>query len=168
MSTISAGTNLNTALNYSADTTGNLVLQSGSSANTALTLDSSQNATFTGNVSVRTSGGTYTDVAKGVAKAWVNFNGTLSGTITPRASFNVASVTKNNTGDYTLNFTTAMPDTNYVTLSMCSTDSDNPTIVNLQGTTGAATTSSVRIQNSKQSNGASADRTVMCVSVFSS
>jgi len=36
-------------------------------------------------------------------RAWVNFNGTLTGTITPRASGNVTSVTKNGTGDYTIN-----------------------------------------------------------------
>ena len=47
------------------------------------------------------------------AKAWVNFDGTLSGTITPRASFNVASVTKSGTGDYTINFTSALADANY-------------------------------------------------------
>jgi len=49
-----------------------------------------------------------------LCRAWVNFNGTLSGTITPRASFNVTSVTKNGTGDYTVTFTNAMPDANYV------------------------------------------------------
>jgi hypothetical protein len=47
------------------------------------------------------------------ARAWVNFNGTLSGTITPTASGNVTSITKNGTGDYTINFTTAMSDANY-------------------------------------------------------
>ena len=46
-------------------------------------------------------------------RAWVNFNGTLSGTISPRGSGNVTSVTKNGTGDYTVNITTAMPDANY-------------------------------------------------------
>jgi hypothetical protein len=107
MSTISAGTNVNTSLNYSADTTGNFVFQSGSSANTALTLDSSQNATFTGNVSVRTSGGTYTDVASGVAKAWVRFMYSAP-TLTIYGSFNVSSVTRNGTGDYTINFTNAI------------------------------------------------------------
>jgi hypothetical protein len=115
MSTISAGTNVNTSLNYSADTTGNLVFQSGSSANTALTLDSSQNATFTSNVSVRTSGGTYTDVARGLSKAWVRFF-YVNPTLTIYGSFNVSSVTRNGTGDYTINFTTAMPDINYVTI----------------------------------------------------
>ena len=45
------------------------------------------------------------------ARAWVNFNGT--GTVAIRASFNVSSITDNGTGDYTVNFTTAMPDANY-------------------------------------------------------
>jgi hypothetical protein len=44
-------------------------------------------------------------------KAWVNFDGT--GTVAIRASFNVSSITDNGTGDYTLNFTTAMVDANY-------------------------------------------------------
>lgn len=45
-------------------------------------------------------------------RAWVNFNGT-TGTI--RGSGNVSSVTRNSAGNYTVNFTDAMPDTNYVT-----------------------------------------------------
>jgi hypothetical protein len=45
-------------------------------------------------------------------RAWVNFNGT--GTVAIRASGNVTSITDNNTGEYTVNFTTAMPDANYV------------------------------------------------------
>jgi hypothetical protein len=44
-------------------------------------------------------------------RAWVNFNGT--GTVAIRASGNVSSITDNGTGDYTINFTTAMPDANY-------------------------------------------------------
>jgi flagellar capping protein FliD len=50
-------------------------------------------------------------VAQGSAKAWVNFNGT--GTVAIRAAFNVTSITDNGTGDYTVNFTTAMVDSNY-------------------------------------------------------
>lgn len=46
-------------------------------------------------------------------RAWVNFNGT--GTVAIRASGNVSSITDNGTGDYTVNFTTAMPDINYST-----------------------------------------------------
>jgi len=44
-------------------------------------------------------------------RAWVNFNGT--GVVAIRASGNVSSITDNGTGDYTVNFTTAMPDANY-------------------------------------------------------
>lgn len=44
-------------------------------------------------------------------RAWVNFNG--SGTVAIKASGNVSSITDNGVGDYTINFTTAMPDANY-------------------------------------------------------
>jgi hypothetical protein len=44
-------------------------------------------------------------------RAWVNFSGT--GTVTIRASGNVTSITDNGTGDYTVNFTTALADANY-------------------------------------------------------
>jgi len=44
-------------------------------------------------------------------RAWVNFNGT--GTVAIRGSGNVSSITDNGTGQYTINMTTAMPDTNY-------------------------------------------------------
>lgn len=45
-------------------------------------------------------------------RAWVNFNGT--GTVAIRAAGNVSSITDNGTGLYTVNFTVAMPDANYV------------------------------------------------------
>ena len=45
------------------------------------------------------------------ARAWANFNGT--GTVAIRASGNVSSITDNGTGDYTVNFSTAMSDANY-------------------------------------------------------
>ncbi len=48
----------------------------------------------------------------GTAKAWVNFNGT--GTVAIRASYNVTSITDNGVGDYTVNFTNALVDANYV------------------------------------------------------
>jgi len=44
-------------------------------------------------------------------RAWVNFNGT--GAVAIRASGNVSSITDNGTGDYTVNFATAMADANY-------------------------------------------------------
>jgi hypothetical protein len=50
-------------------------------------------------------------------RAWVNFNGTTNtgGFCTIRASGNVSSVADNGTGNYTVNFSTAMPDVNYST-----------------------------------------------------
>lgn len=50
----------------------------------------------------------------GIPKAWVRFqggNGTTSGVID--GSFNVSSITTNSTGNYIINFTTAMPNANY-------------------------------------------------------
>jgi hypothetical protein len=44
-------------------------------------------------------------------RAWVNFDGT--GTVAIRANYNVASITDNGTGDYTVNFTTALADANF-------------------------------------------------------
>ena len=51
-----------------------------------------------------------------LCRAWVNFDGT--GTVAIRASFNVSSITDNGTGNYTVNFTNAMPDANYAVLNL--------------------------------------------------
>lgn len=48
---------------------------------------------------------------KQLCSAWVNFNGT--GTVAINDSYNVSSITDNGTGDYTLNFSTAMDNTSY-------------------------------------------------------
>ena len=50
-------------------------------------------------------------------RAWVNFNGT--GTVAIRASGNVSSITDNGTGNYQVNFSTAMPDANYSAVAIC-------------------------------------------------
>ena len=72
----------------------------------ALTLDSSANLQFnSGYGSVATAYG---------CRAWVNFNGI--GTVAIRASGNVSSITDNGTGDYTVNFATAMPDNDYAAI----------------------------------------------------
>lgn len=64
-----------------------------------------------GTLSDGTNSTSSTNAIKGSAKAWVNFNGT--GTVAIRASYNVSSITDNGTGNYTVNFTNAMSDTNY-------------------------------------------------------
>jgi hypothetical protein len=51
-----------------------------------------------------------TNCIKGAPKAWANFNGT-NGTVND--SYNVSSVTRNATGQYTVNMTNAMANVNY-------------------------------------------------------
>jgi hypothetical protein len=62
------------------------------------------------NLSDGTNSTSTTNVVKGSAKAWLNYNG-VAQTIT--GSYNVSSVTYNATGDYTINFITAMSNANY-------------------------------------------------------
>jgi len=57
------------------------------------------------------------------ARAWVNFDGT--GTVAILASANVTSITDHGTGNYTINITTAMPDTNYAWIG---SSRDNTTV----------------------------------------
>ena len=81
------------------------------------------------------------NTAPGLAKAWVNFNGT--GTVAIRASSNVSSVTDNGVGDYTLNFTTAMASSNNTVSGAVSRSAAGTrgTILELSPTSPLATTS---------------------------
>jgi len=58
-------------------------------------------------------------------RAWVNFNGTTASPSTIRGSGNVSSVTKNGTGHYTVNFTTALADANYVAAGTVASNINN-------------------------------------------
>ena len=105
-------------------------------------------------------------IASGTAKAWVNFNG--SGTVAIRGSFNVASITDNGTGDYTVNFTTAMADTNYATVGVSSlnaTGSGSGRSANCFNPRDLAT-SSVRLYIVDGTNGNSTDVAVSNVAIF--
>jgi uncharacterized protein (AIM24 family) len=112
-STITAG-NATNGLALSCDNTGILELKTGTgSGTTAVTIDASQNVTLaTGIAGDFKMNSGYGSVATAYGcRAWVNFNGT--GTVAIRGSGNVTSITDNGTGDYTVNFTAAMPDANY-------------------------------------------------------
>jgi len=92
-------------------------------------------------------------------RAWVNFNGT--GTVAIRASGNVSSITDNGTGEYTVNFTTAMPNANYapVTTAVASGSVDFQSPL-----TGGITTTSFGLYTS---NGTSlTDSSTVAVAVF--
>ena len=71
------------------------------------------------------------------ARAWVNFNGT--GTVAIRASGNVTSITDNGTGNYTVNFTTAMPDANYSGVFGCDDNGNTSTMCYRTGGTKSTT-----------------------------
>lgn len=120
-----------------ADSTSTLVLKNGV-ANTPPTIQDSAGTQI----------GTF-------CRAWVNFNGT--GTVAIRASFNVSSITDNSTGSYTVNFTNAMPDTNY---SVAKTDN----FYSL-GDVKTFNTTNVTVQ-CYQAIGSVVDTSIVCVSIF--
>jgi hypothetical protein len=99
-------------------------------------------------------------------RAWVNFNGT--GTVAIRASGNVSSITDNGTGDYTVNFTTAMPNANYSMVGSAMRDTSNIASVSIRGNatySNSITTTSVRIDVRENTNNL-LDPIAACIAVF--
>jgi len=86
-------------------------------------------------------------------RAWVNFNGT--GTVAIRASGNVSSITDNGTGDYTVNFATAMQDANHSSV-VSNSQSGSASTLQVESTT----ITGVRV------SGALADRSIVTVATF--
>jgi hypothetical protein len=86
-------------------------------------------------------------------RAWVNFNGT--GTVAIRAAGNVTSITDRGTGQYTVNFTTAMSDANYGTLvtGQKNTGEDDDGYVMGGVGTGGQTSSAVQVTMQNGSSG---------------
>lgn len=136
--TLNASTS--SGLVQTADTSGVLTLQS--NGTDAASVSGSNFQFNSGYGSVATAYG---------CRAWVNFNGT--GTVAIRASGNVSSITDNGTGDYTVNFTTAMPDTNYcvVCLSFQSVGNDASNVArNTSRTDTASLVNVTSVQNASR------------------
>jgi hypothetical protein len=107
-------------------------------------------------------------------RAWVNFDGTGTGTFAVRASGNVSDITKINQGRWTVNFTTSMPDRNY---SVTCTGAGHNSTATVNSVTGiyspsanyvgyvSLQTTYVQVQH-QNANGALIDPDVVCVSVF--
>jgi hypothetical protein len=91
-------------------------------------------------------------------RAWVNFDGT--GTPAIRASGNVSSITDVNIGYYTVNFTTAMPNTNY---SAVGSIFDNGVACFASFTTSSVDVYTRLIQGA---SGPTADYSIVSVSIF--
>ena len=102
------------------------------------------------------------------ARAWVNFNGT--GTVAIRASANVSSITDNTTGDYTINFTTAMSDANYSVVGYGQRADNAFEDLGVQGYNNvygdAFTTTATRVACTHASSGNPTDPLAVCVVIF--
>jgi hypothetical protein len=107
-----------------------------------------------------------------LVKAWVNFDG--SGTVAIRDDFNVASLTDNGTGDYTITFDTALANNDYalVTNQRLDTSGGAPNIVHTGNEHDDNTTTSAKIvcgtgnQNAAGSSGSTGDVSSIHVVVF--
>lgn len=164
--TLNASTS--TGLVQSADTSGQIELQSNGTTVLGVTSTGTSvtgTQSVSGNLSFNSGYGS-SAVAYG-CRAWVNFNGT--GTPAIRASGNVSSITDNGTGDYTINFTNAMPDINYSASLAFSRDPDmttaNIATNNNTGGNVAPTTSALRIAIFRYGSGG-ADVTYINLAIF--
>lgn len=96
-------------------------------------------------------------------RAWVNFKGT--GTVAIRASGNISSITDNGTGQYTINFSTAMPDANYSYVATPRTGSTSFDAT-VQGRYTTAETTTALAIDSLSGAGSYVDVVVVSVAVF--
>ena len=96
-------------------------------------------------------------------RAWVNFNGT--GTVAIRGSGNVSSITDNGTGNYTINFLTAMADINFSSVAS-GNDGASPTAQRASSTGYNNATTSTRIFTGSTISSSGVDYAVANVSVF--
>jgi hypothetical protein len=81
-------------------------------------------------------------IIKGNVKAWVNFNGT--GVLAIRTFYNVATITDNGTGDYTINLSNPLTDANYAFVMQTGGTSSAYTWRTVEDLT-ARTASSIRV-----------------------
>jgi len=100
-----------------------------------------------------------TTVPSQLATAWVYFNGS-TGTIVN--SYNVSSITKNSTGNYTVNFTTAFPNANYCAVASAS----NTYLGACVNASSFSTTGFVITIFANNSFFAAEDQSIVCAIVF--
>lgn len=98
------------------------------------------------------------------ARAWVSFNGT--GTVAIRSSGNVSSITDNGTGNYDVNFTTSMADTNYATVATGAGASGMATIRDIWVQAESEATGHTTVNAYRSGGATQVDVPFMYVSVF--
>ncbi len=136
------------ALLFSTTTDG------GSSSTERMRIDSSGNLQFnSGYGSVATAYG---------CRAWVNFNGT--GTVAIRASGNVTSITDNGVGNYLINLTTALPDSNASVTIGLGADSGSSGTGAWASRINSISTTVIQILSARP-DGSYSDASIACVSV---
>jgi len=148
--TVNASTS--SGLVWSSDLTGALQLQT----NGTTVASTATNGNFAFNSGYGSAATAYG------CRAWVNFDATP----TIAASGNVSSVTRNGTGDFTVNFTNAMPDANYS--AQYNTRPSSGAIVDICNISSVAgpTTSACRVFGGQSSNGAGRDPVVCFFAAF--
>ena len=94
-------------------------------------------------------------------------SGSTGGNVTQdammRASGNVSSITDNNTGDYTVNFATAMPDANY---SICGASDNVSSSYPIKFYVVNITVGSFRVNANRDTSGNMLDSNIICAAVF--
>jgi hypothetical protein len=142
---------------------------SSGAGSTSLVLSANANATLSSDPVMFYSGAKMLSpglVGGMLCRAWANFDGT--GSMTIRAFGNISSVTDHSVGEYSLNFTTAMPDANYVTTQMCGNDGDSATShTAIFGAGSSRTISAVRFRCiNVAASGSSNDQSVVNIACF--
>ena len=116
---------------------------------TRLTMNSTGQTTIVGE-----GGTTTTNLQQGLAKMWIQFDGT--GSISTKDSLNRGGLTDNGTGDYTVTYTNNMANDDYaVPLGMTAY---SPSVT-------AVTTSTVRV-GANNSSGSAADSAIVTIAVL--
>jgi hypothetical protein len=98
------------------------------------------------------------------AKAWVQFT-VSGGVVTVNASYNIASVVRNGTGDFTITFTTAFASANYVPAGMTRKTASNNALFVAIDRVNAPTSSALRIATANDI-GTNEDPAAVAVVVF--
>lgn len=144
-----------TGLEIASDTSGIVTLRN--NGTDALSVNSGNLQFNSGYGSVATAYG---------CRAWVNFNGT--GTVAIRASGNVSSITDNGVGDYTVNFTNALPDANYAVTAAAPMGTNGANMTMLAQSTTTLTSSACRVTQipTGGGTGGNTDNANVSVSVF--
>jgi hypothetical protein len=109
-------------------------------------------------------------------RAWVNFDGTRNeadtgastnaANVKIRASGNVASVLKNGTGDYTITFTTAMPDANFSEVIGGRRTTIGTVSQSFKTEAGTKTSSTLQVLTGTTSSNSAGDHEEVCVAIF--